>query len=567
MRKIREVLRLRLELGRSQREIQASTGLSKGSVSDYLGRAVKAGVTWEIARELSDAEVESRLFTRVGAAEPVARAAIDFDWVHREMRRKGVTLQLLWSEYQEAVAASAASAASATSAAVTSGQRPYQYSQFCDLYGGWKDKLALAMRQTHRAGEKAFIDFSGKKPAIVDPATGEVIEVELFVMVMGASNYTYAEATRTQGSGDFIAATIRGFEYFGGVPLVAVPDQLRSAVAGPDRYDPDLNPAYQEMAQHYGVAVIPARPGKAKDKAKVEVGVQIAQRWILARLRNRRFFSLDELNAAIAVLLEELNTRKFTKLDGCRRSAFESIDRPAMRPLPARRYERGEWKKARAGIDYHVNFDDRFYSVPCALRQQPMEVRATTSTIEILHGGERVASHLRSYGPKGTYVTIDEHKPKSHRDYGNWPPERMRSWAASIGPSVGGVVECILGRYPSPEFGYRAVLALTRDAKQYGDDRLDAACARALAIAGPGGPTRRSVLAILKRRIERKPLPPIDDEPTHQLPLFHENVRGPAYFDQEETNDRRRNHPEVDPAPPAHDGAGVPRDPAGPTQP
>jgi transposase len=218
MRKIREVLRLRLELGRSHREIQASTGLSKGSVSDYLSRAVKAGVTWEIARELSDAEVESRLFTRVGAAEPVTRAAIDFDWVHREMRRKGVTLQLLWVEYQEAVAAS-------------TGSRPYQYSQFCDLYGGWKGKLALAMRQTHRAGEKAFIDFSGKKPTIVDPDTGEVIEVELFVMVMGASNYTYAEATRTQRSGDFIAATIRGFEYFGCVPQVAVPDQLRSAVS------------------------------------------------------------------------------------------------------------------------------------------------------------------------------------------------------------------------------------------------------------------------------------------------------------------------------------------------
>lgn len=520
MRKVREVLRLRLELGRSQREIQASTGLSKGSVSDYLSRAAKAGLTWEVARDLSDAEAEARLFTRVGAVEPLTRAPIDFDWVHREMRRKGVTLQLLWVEYQEAVAAS-------------TGLRPYQYSQFCDLYGTWKDKLALAMRQTHRAGEKAFIDFSGKKPAIVDPATGEVIEVELFVMVMGASNYTYAEATRTQTGGDFIAATIRGFEYFGGVPEVAVPDQLRSAVTGPDRYDPDLNPAYQEMAQHYGVAVIPARPGKARDKAKVEVGVQIAQRWILARLRNRRFFSLDELNAAIAVLLEELNTRKFAKLDGCRRSAFESIDRPAMRPLPARRYERGEWKKARAGIDYHVGFDERFYSVPCALRQQPMEIRATTSTIEIFHGGKRIASHLRSYGPKGTFVTLEEHKPKSHRDYGSWPPERMRSWAASIGPSVGGVVECILGRYRNPEFGYRAVLALTRDAKQYGDDRLDAACARALAIAGPGGPTRRSVLAILKRRIERKPPPPLDDEPAHQLPLFHENVRGPAYFDKE----------------------------------
>ena len=553
MRKIREVLRLKYELDRTQREIEASTGLSKGSVNDYLGRASRAGLTWEIASELSEAEVEARLFQRIGQAEPPARSAIDFEWVHREMRKKGVTLQLLWVEYQEAVAAS-------------SGLRPYQYSQFCDLYADWKGKLALVMRQTHRAGEKAFIDFSGKKPVIVDPDTGEVTEVELFVMVMGASNYTYAEATRTQGSGDFIAATIRGLEYFGCVPEVLVPDQLRSAVSGPDRYDPELNPAYQEMAQHYGVAIIPARPGKAKDKAKVEVGVLIAQRWIMARLRNRRFFSLDELNAAIAELLEELNTRKFIKLDGCRRSAFETIDCPAMRPLPARRFEHGEWKKAKAGIDYHVGYLERFYSVPCALRQQPMEVRATSSTIEIFYHGKRIASHLRSYGPKGTYVTLEEHKPKSHRDYGNWPPERMRSWAASIGPSVGAVVDCILARYRNPEFGFRAVLALTRDAKQYGNDRLDAACARALVIAGPTGPTRHSVIAILKRKLEVKP-PPSVDEPTYQLPLLHENIRGAAYFDKEENRDPRRNDPETDPATPAHDGTGVPRDPAESAQP
>ena len=545
MRKIREVLRLKAECGRTQREIQASTGLSKGSVSDYLKRAAQAGMTWEIARNLSDAEVEARLFRRLGIAEPPSRVVIDFDWVHREMRRKGVTLRLLWLEYQEALAASPQGLA-------------YQYSQFCDLYAGWKGKLALSMRQTHRAGEKAFIDFSGDQPTLVDPDTGEVIKVELFVMVMGASNYTYAEATRTQRSGDFIAATIRGFEYFGCVPEVIVPDQLRSAVKGPDRYDPELNPAYLEMAQHYGVAVIPARPVKPKDKAKVEVGVLIAQRWILARLRNRRFFSLDELNAAIAELVEEMNTRKFAKLEGCRRSAFESIDRPAMRPLPARRYECGEWKKARVGIDYHVEFDSRYYSAPYALRQERVEVRATSGTIEIFHGSVRVASHVRSYAPKGKYITLEEHKPKSHRDYGQWPPERMRSWARSIGPSVGAVVDCILARYRNPEFGFRAVLALTRDAKRYGDARLDAACARALSIAGPNGPSRQSVLAILKRGIETKPIAAVEDEPTHQLPLLHDNLRGAAYYQQEEDSDCRRNDPKVDPDAPANDGASVP---------
>jgi transposase len=317
MRKIREVLRLKNELGLGHRAIAASCAIAKGSVCDYLKRAAKAGLTWEQARELSDAEVESRLFRHIDRNEPNARVPIDFVWVHRELRRAGVTLQLLWLEYQESTARAGGGRGSA-----------YQYSQFCDLYASFRSRLEPSMRQVHRAGEKAFVDYSGKKPHIVDRETGEVIEVELFVMVLGASNYTYAEATRTQKLGDFVASNVRAFAYLGCVPEVLVPDQLRSAVSGPHRYDPDVNPTYLEMAQHYGVAIIPARPRKPKDKAKVEVGVQIAQRWILACLRNRTFFSLDELNAAIAELLERLNGRRFQKLDGCRRSAFESIDRP-----------------------------------------------------------------------------------------------------------------------------------------------------------------------------------------------------------------------------------------------
>jgi transposase len=519
MRNIREVLRLHHERGCSQRQIQASTGLSKGAVSDYLRRARHAGMTWELARELSDAEVESRLFKVVGRMEPPGRVPVDFEWVHREMRRTGVTLQLLCVEYQETAVASG------------DDRLPYQYSQFCDLYASWKMKLALSMRQTHRAGERAFLDYSGKKPIIIERETGELRDVELFVMVLGASNYTFAEASYTQGSADFIASTIRGFEYFGAVPEILVPDQLRSAVSGPDRYDPEINPAYLEMAQHYEVAVIPARARKPRDKAKVEAGVLIAQRWILARLRSRTFFGLDELNRAIAELLEDLNTRPFQKLEGCRRSMFDSIDRPAMRPLPALRFERGDWKRAKVNVDYHVAFDHRYYSVPCALIGAAVEVRATRNAVELFHGGERVGSHARSHGPKGTFVTCREHMPKSHREYGKWPPARMRAWGHSLGPSVGKVVDAILGRYRNPEFGYRAVQALTRDAERVGKQRFDAACARALVIAGPAGPTRRSVVAILKRGLESQPLPEHDDEPIRFV--RHEHIRGGDYFDQE----------------------------------
>jgi transposase len=521
MRKVREVLRLKYERACSQRQIQASTGLSKGSVADYLKRAERAGLTWEVAREMSDAEVEARLFKLPGANEPPGRVPIDFNWVHRELKRVGVTLQILCVEYQEAIKRSGDS------------RLPYQYSQFCDLYSAWRSKIAPTMRQPHRAGEKGFLDYSGKKPRIVNPTTGEVIEAELFVMVLGASNYTFAEATMTQSAADFIDATVHGFEYFGCVPEIVVPDQLRAAVTGPDRYDPELNPAYLEMAEHYGVAVIPARPGKPKDKAKVEAGVLVAQRWILAVLRNRTFFSLAELNEAIAGLLERLNTRPFQKLEGCRRSAFEAIDRPAMRALPALRFERGEWKKAKVNVDYHVAFDDRYYSVPCALIGIAIEVRATRSTVEIFHGRERVASHTRSRGRKGAYVTCREHMPKSHREYGQWPPERMRSWGKSLGPNVGKVVDAILGRYRNPEFGYRAVQALVRDAQRVGNDRLDAACARALAIAGPGGPTRKSVITILARRLETKPIPKEEPEPTTFV--RHEHIRGGDYYDREKT--------------------------------
>jgi transposase len=500
----------------SERQIESAVGVGHGTVGAYIRRAAQAGLTWEQAEKLSDAEVEALLFQQVGRNEPAARAAIDLPWVHMELRRAGVTLELLWSEYQQAVADGG------------SGQRPYQYSQFCELYRAYKKKLSPVMRQTHRAGEKSFLDFSGKKPRIINAATGEEIEVELFVMVLGASSYTYAEATRTQSLADFVGATVHGLEYFCGVTEILVPDQLRSAVKTPDRYEPEINATYSEMALHYGTAIVPARPRKPRDKAKVEGGVLIAQRWILACLRNRRFFSLEELNAAIRELLEKLNTRPFKKLEGCRRSAFEKLDRPAMRPLPARRYEIGAWKLGvGVNLDHHLDYDHRFYSVPCELIKAKVDVRASATVIEVWRDNRRITSHERSYGPKGTAVTKPEHRPRAHREWGEWPPERLVAWAQTRGPKTGEVAAAILARGPHAESGRRACLGLVRLGERHGSERLEAACGRALAI---GNPTYKSVNAILKNGLEKAGLV----EEVEPERVVHENIRGGEYFDREE---------------------------------
>jgi transposase len=516
MRKVREILRLKHERKLSDRQIALAIGVARSTVGEYLARAETDGLTWEIAETLGDADVEARLFRKVGQNEPTTRAPIDFNWVHLELRRAGVTRQLLWTEYQEAVASG------------PTGWRPYQYSQFCDLYEEHRAKLQPSMRQVHRAGEKAFLDYSGKRPRIVDATTGEVTEVELFVMVLGASNYTYAEATRTQTLADFVGSTVRGLEYFGAVPEMLVPDQLRSAVKTPHRYEPEINATFAEMARHYATAVVPARPRKPKDKAKVEGGVLVAQRWILASLRNRRFFSLEELNSAIGELLEKLNTKPFQKLEGCRRSVFDKLDRPVMTALPARRYEIGEWKlKVGVNIDYHIEYDHRFYSVPCALMNSRVDVRATATVIEIWQCGVRVTSHERNHGPRGTAVTEPEHRPRAHREWGNWPPERLVGWAEQMGAKTAEVVAAILTHRTHPETGRRACLGLMRLAEKYSRERLEAASGRAMAIKSP---TYKSVEAILRTGFDKLAL----KEEVEAKTVTHENIRGGAYFDRGE---------------------------------
>jgi transposase len=504
----------------SEREIAGSVGIGHSSVGEYVKRAKEAGLDWDQAEGLSDAEVESRLFAQVGRNEPAARAPVDFGWVHLELRRAGVTLQLLWSEYQQGAAEGGM------------GQRPYQYSRFCELYRAYTRKLSPVMRQTHPAGERAFLDYSGKKLRIVDPVTGAETEVELFVMVLGASNYTYAEATLTQTLPDFVGSTVRGLEYFGGAPEILVPDQLKSAVTKADRYEPGINTTYAELGAHYSSAIVPARPRKPRDKAKVEGGVLIAQRWIVACLRNRHFFSLEELNAAIWELLERLNTRPFQKLEGCRRSAFEKLDQPALRPLPAQRYEVSAWKlNVGVNVDYHFEYDHRLYSVPHELLQQKVDVRATATVIEVWRNHRRVTSHERSYGPKGTAVTKPEHRPRSHREWGEWPPERLVGWAETKGHKTGEVAAAILSRGQHPEAGRRACLKLVRLGERHGEERLEAACDRALTI---GTPTVRSVEAMLKRGLEK--VAPVEEVAT--TPVVHENIRGGEYFDRGEASPR-----------------------------
>ncbi len=533
MRKIREVLRLSHQ-GRSHREIASSVRVAVGTVCGRLRRAREVGVTWEQAESRTDAELEALLFRDGGRNVAAARAPIDYGYVHRELHRTGVTLQLLWAEYQEGVAAR------------SDGVKPYQYSQYCELYGAWRKRQKPSMRQVHIAGEKGFIDYSGKKPRLWDPNTGQAREVELFVMVLGASNYTYAEASYTQKLPDFVGSTIRAFEFFGAVPHIIVPDQLRSAVKGPDRYEPDINATYLEMAQHYDVTVIPARPRKPKDKAKVETGVLISQRWILAKLRNRVFFELGELNQAIWELLDELNARPFQKLAGTRASAFEELDKPAMRPLPALRYELADRRNARVNIDYHVEYDKRYYSVPYQLVHEAVELRATVGVVEIFlrddekhrrrqtrghdyKSGDRVATHTRSYGRVGTAVTEPAHRPAHHQQQ-VWPPERLVNWGRKFGPAVATVIEQMLARYVVPEQSYRACLGLLRAAERYGGQRMNDACERALAVNS--SPNRKYIEAILRRGLDKTTRA---ESSTRQAPAHHENIRGGDYYDRKET--------------------------------
>lgn len=510
MRKLHEILRLHFELKLSQRQIARSSNVGQSTVNDYLARFTHSGLSWPLPSELSEADLESALFPTVDKGQATTPSNPDLpDWkyIQQELRQhKHTTLQLLWEEYR---------------ATQPDG---YSYSRFCSLYASWKHQQSVVMRQEHRPGEKLFVDWAGDKIPIYDPQNGVRHEASLFVAVLGASNYTYAEASGNEQLEAWIQAHLRAFEFFQALPQLVVPDNLKTGVSRACRYEPDLNPTYQEMAQHYGVGVLPTRRRKPRDKAKVEVGVLIAERWILAALRHRRFFSLGELNQAIRELLEKLNHHPFKKREGSRCSLFLELDRPAMRALPSERFDLSVWSHATVNIDYHVEVDRGFYSVPYLLAQQKVDVRATPTTIEIFHRGVRVASHARLQTPYAA-STHPEHRPKSHQAHLDWPPSRMVQWAQTVGPYTAKVVEHILASHRHPEMGYRSCLGIVRLGQQYPLDRVEAAAQRMLL---GNAVTYKSMDSILRRGLDQHALSSntLPNQPT----ATHDNIRGAAYF-------------------------------------
>jgi transposase len=508
MQKIKEVLRLRYELGLGQRQIARSCSLGLGTVHDYLTRAEQAGLKWPLPDGWDEAEIEAALFgSQPPATRSLERAAPDFAAVHEERQKhKHLTLQLLWEEYRQA------------------NPQGYRYSRFCELYQRWRRTRDVVLRQEYRAGEKMFVDWAGPTIPLYNRDGGDPQPAHLFVAVLGASSYTDAEATRDEQMMSWLTAHMRAFEFFGGLPKLVVPDNAKTGVSRACRYDPDLNPTYHEMAMHYGVGVVPTRPYKPRDKAKVETGVQVVERWIVAALRHRRFFSIEELNQAIRELLLKLNQRPFRKREGSRASLFQSIDQPALSALPQDRFDLSQWSKARVNIDYHIAFDGNFYSVPYNLVGEVVEIRSLPTTVEIFRKAQRVASHLRSRG-NGHAVTNAEHRPRSHREHLEWTPSRIMNWAQSVGPQTALLFERILSDRPHPEMGYRSCLGIIRLAKVYSPERTEAAAHRALLT---GACRYQSVKSILKNSLDRQPLE-APSPPT--APPGHDNIRGASYFD------------------------------------
>ena len=505
MHQIREVLRLTLDLGLTQRQTAKSTGVARGTVSDIVQRAHATGVTWPVPAELTDSALEQLLFPGARPGRP-ALPDPDFNWMRHELLKdKDVTLQLLWYEYKA--------------------QHPedgLQYSQFCRRYREWEGHLDIVLRSPHVAGDKVFVDFAGRKQRIVDPVTGEVWYAPLFVGALGASSYLYAELLRDETEASVCMAHARMFAFFEGVTALIVPDNMKTAVTKASRYEPELSRAFAAMAAHFGCAVLPTRVRKPRDKATVEVGVQVAQRWLLAALRNRTFFSLEEANGALRERLDWINQRPFRKLEGSRSSVFAAIEKPLLRPLPALPYVYTTYTRARVGLDCHVQFDRCYYSAPYTLVGKEVELRATDTTVTILFAGEQVAGHARLHG-RSLYATVPAHLPESHRRHLEWNTERLVAWGRTIGPMLGQLIEEIIASRAHPEQGYRACPGVMHLAKIYPAERMEAAATRALTI---GARSARSVRSILENRLDQEPLPDEGAEPTPD----HENVRGGRYY-------------------------------------
>lgn len=505
MRKIREVLRLTHELKLSVRQVSEATGVGKTAVGEYIARARVIGITWPIAEELSDADLERRLFVPAGFHDGPTRPVPDWAKVHEELKRRGVTLMILWEEHRADC------------------HDGHGYSQFCELYSRWRKSLSPIMRQVHVAGDKLFVDWAGDTVPIIDAATGEVHAAHLFVAALGASSYTYAEARWTETLPDWIGAHINALDFLGGVMKAAVPDNLKAGITKPSRYEPGVNRTYQDLANHYGFVVLPARIRKPRDKAKVEVAVQIVCRYVLGRLRHRRFFSLDELNAAVRDSVTAINAKPMKRLGKSRNELFATLDRPALKPLPAERYQYAEWRRCTVAPDYHVEVDGHYYSVPYRLLRETVDVRFTAATVEALHKGRRVASHVRSH-LKHKHTTTPEHMPSSHRRYAEWSPARLLRKAAKIGPATTALFEAIMKAKPHPEQGFRSCLGILGLLGSYGPDRIEAAARRGNDI---GATTYGSIKSILQNGLDRAYAP---TDATDAAPIQHANIRGRGYY-------------------------------------
>ena len=509
MRKITEILRLHYEQKLGQRQIARGASVSQSTVHEYLARAKAAGIEWPLPNDWDEQRLVAALFPSVASEKDkraTKRPAPDFAHIRQQLEQhRELTIELLWEEYRQ--------------------QHPdgYSYSRVCKLYKRWKKQQDVVLRQEHKPGEKLFVDWAGATIAI-HHADGSVTPAPLFVSALGVSSYTYAEVTPNQQMTHWLKVQMNALEFYGGCPQLIVPDNTKTGVIKACRYEPDLNPTYQEFAAHYRIAVMPARPYKPRDKAKVESAVQVVQRWIVMRLRQRRFFSVTEANRSIRELLIQLNQRPFRKRrDECRTSLFEKTDKPALQPLPAERYDLSQWAQARVNIDYHVVFDGNFYSVPYTLTGELVDVRATPATVEIFHRGQRVASHVRSRA-RHQAVTQNEHRPKSHREHLEWTPSRIVDWAAKVGPHTAQLVQQILDDKPHPQMGYRSCLGVIRLATKYSPARLEAAAQRGLLT---GAISYQPVNSILKKSLDAQPLAPPPQRPPSPP---HENLRGPEYF-------------------------------------
>ena len=504
MRQLRHLLRLH-HGGVSAREMGRLLGVARSTIQDNLKRAAAAGLAWPLADDVTDEVLEQRLFG--GAGAPTGqRRRVEPDWaaLARELKRPGVTMMILWEEYREI------------------NQDAYGYSRFCDLLRGFERRLSPVMRQHHVAGEKAFVDYSGKRIAIVDPETGEIHEAEIFVGVLGASNLTYAEATWTQQLPDWTGAHVRMFRFFNGAPKLLVPDNLKSGVNKASFYDPEINRTYGAMAAHYSVGILPARPHKPRDKAKVEAGVRFAQSYILGRLRAQTFFSLAECNEAIKLVMQRMNERAMRHLGVSRRELFEKIEREALNGLPTEDWEFAEWRRARVNLDYHIDVHDFLYSVPHTLIRAEVEVRVTERIVEIFHRGQRVGVHERRYmGRK--HGTDPDHMPSTHRFYAEWTPDRFRRWAGKIGPNTEALISAVLASRKHPEQGFRTCLGVLRSYRGLDASRVEAVSARALELGVLNCKGVASLLARKPDSVAAKDSPPAT--------LFeHANLRGPRYY-------------------------------------